>query len=93
MTQPRFDIKKAVKLGGLAFLIAFLAGLVMLVLAPDTTDHIRIGQLIAQFAGFSFIGGLSVSHLEQTGFTLPARILKGLFVLMIVGLLIFIHLC
>ena len=88
MTQPRFDIKKAAKLGGQAFLIAFLAGIAMLAMAPATADPEKLGQGIAQLAGFSFLGGLSVSHLEQSGFTLPARILKGIFVVMIVGLLI-----
>jgi hypothetical protein len=90
MTQPRFDIKKAAKLGGLAFLCAFLAGLAMLAMAPTTADHEKLGRGIAQFAGFSFLGGMSVSHLEQSGFTLPARILKGIFVLMVAGLLLFL---
>jgi peptidoglycan/LPS O-acetylase OafA/YrhL len=89
MTSPQFDIKKAAKLGGLAFLVAFLAGVAMLAMAPATADAKKLGQGIAQLAGFSFIGGLSVSHLDQSGFALPARILKAIFFLMIAGLLLF----
>jgi hypothetical protein len=91
MSPPNtpFDIKKAAKLGGVAFLFAFMVGVAMLAMAPATADPEQLGRGIAQFAGFSFIAGISVSHLEQTGFTLPARVLKGIFVLMLVGLLIF----
>jgi hypothetical protein len=91
MTQPStgFDLKKAAKLGGIGFLTAFIAGVAILALAPSGADAEKLGQGIGQLIVFSFFGGVFVSHLEQSGYPLPARFFKGFYVLLLVGMVAF----
>jgi peptidoglycan/LPS O-acetylase OafA/YrhL len=91
MTQHStgFDLKTAAKLGGIGFLTALVAGIAMLAMAPSGADAEKLGQGIGQLIVFSFFGGVCVSHLEQSGYPLPARFFKGIYVLILIGLVTF----
>ena len=90
MSQPNaIDWKKASKLGGLAFLGAFLTGIGMLFLAPATADVERLGQGVGRFAFCAFVGGLCVSYMEQTGQTLFPKVLKILWGITLLMLILF----
>jgi uncharacterized membrane protein len=84
-----FNWKQAAKLGGIAFLCAFVAGVSMLAFAPLTVNAEKVGQGVGRLAGFSFLGGMCVSYMEQTGQKLFPRLVKIGFLLMLLGLVVF----
>jgi len=87
--EGKIDWKKAAKLGGIGFLGSFLAGIVMLFFAPATANAEQLGQGVGRFAGFTFIGGLCVSYMEQTGQKLFPKVLKILWGLTLAALILF----
>ena len=87
--RPNFNFKTALKMGGLALAVSLIVGLILLTLAPNSSDPTLLGQGVGQFAGLSFVGGFLTSFQEQTGNVKMALLMKAIWLILIAGLLLF----